>query len=78
MSNAFLNTPIEYLKNVGPQRADVLKKELHIFTYNNLLQYYPFRYVDKTKFYKVKEINADLPLCAVDEEKLQHTEMVGV
>jgi ATP-dependent DNA helicase RecG len=76
MSNAFLNTPIEYLKNVGPQRADVLKKELHIFTYNNLLQYYPFRYVDKTKFYKVKEINADLPYVQL-RGKITATEMVG-
>ena len=59
--NSFLETPIEYLKGVGPQRADVLKKELQIFTFGDLLSFYPFRYVDRTKFYKVKEINADLP-----------------
>ncbi|MBL7884328.1 MAG: ATP-dependent DNA helicase RecG [Bacteroidia bacterium] len=76
MSNAFLNTPIEYLKNVGPQRADVLKKELHIFTYHNLLQHYPFRYVDRTKFYKIKEINADLPYVQL-RGKITATEMVG-
>ncbi len=77
MSNNFLNTPIEYLKSVGPQRADLLKKELHIFNYSNLLTYYPFRYVDRTKFYKVKEINADLPYVQL-RGKITHTEMVGV
>jgi len=53
-------TAIEYLKGVGPQRADLLKKELGIFTFGDLLCYYPFRYVDKSKFYKIAEINSDL------------------
>lgn len=59
--NTFLETPIEYLKGVGPQRAEVLKKELQIFTFSDLLAFYPFRYVDRTKFYKINEINAELP-----------------
>jgi ATP-dependent DNA helicase RecG len=77
MSNSFLNTPIEYLKSVGPQKAELLKKELRIFKYYDLLTYYPFRYVDRTKFYKVKEINADLPFVQL-RGKIMHTEMVGV
>jgi ATP-dependent DNA helicase RecG len=77
MSSNFLNTPIEYLKSVGPQRAELLKKELHIFKYSDLLTYYPFRYVDRTKFYKVNEINADLPYVQL-RGKIRHTEMVGV
>ncbi|MEI7594648.1 MAG: ATP-dependent DNA helicase RecG [Bacteroidota bacterium] len=56
-----LDTPIEYLKGVGPQRAAILKKELDIHTYIDLLQYYPFRYVDKTKFYKINELYEELP-----------------
>ena len=40
----FFETKIEFLKGVGPQRADVLKKELQIFTYGDLIQHYPFRY----------------------------------
>lgn len=76
MSSNFLNTPIEYLKSVGPQKAELLKKELRIFNYSNLLTYYPFRYVDRTKFYKVKEINADLPYVQL-RGKISHTEMVG-
>jgi ATP-dependent DNA helicase RecG len=77
MSSNFLNTPIEYLKSVGPQKAELLKKELRIFKYTDLLTYYPFRYVDKTRFYKVKEISADLPYVQL-RGKIVHTEMVGV
>ncbi|MDD5569997.1 MAG: ATP-dependent DNA helicase RecG [Bacteroidales bacterium] len=61
MNRTFLETPIEYLKGVGPQRADVLKKELKVFTFEDLLSYFPFRYVDRTKFYKIRELTPDLP-----------------
>jgi ATP-dependent DNA helicase RecG len=61
MANLSLITPIEYLKGVGPQKADVLKKELQVFTIGDLLQHYPFRYIDRTKFYKIREIDTDLP-----------------
>jgi ATP-dependent DNA helicase RecG len=54
-----LSTPIEFLKGVGPVKADVLKKELGIFLYSDLLTYYPFRYVDRTKFTTIKEITDD-------------------
>lgn len=47
---------LEYIKGVGPQRAELLKKELGIFTIGDLLQFYPFRYEDRTRFYKIKEI----------------------
>jgi len=55
-----LDTPIEYLNGIGPQRAEVLKKELNIFTYRDLLTYYPFRYVDRTKFSTIREISDEL------------------
>lgn len=77
MSSTFLNTPIEYLKSVGPQKAEILKKELRIFKYADLLAFYPFRYVDRTKFYKVKEINVDLPFVQL-RGKITHTKMMGV
>ncbi|HVT85011.1 MAG TPA: ATP-dependent DNA helicase RecG [Chitinophagaceae bacterium] len=51
-----LSSPIEYLKGVGPQRADLLKKELNIFTFNDLLEHYPYRHVDKTKVNLIREI----------------------
>ena len=52
-----LNSPIEYLKGVGPQRADLLKKELNIFTFNDLLNHFPYRHVDKTRVSLIKEID---------------------
>lgn len=51
-----LQTPIEYLKGVGPSKSELLKKELKIFTYRDLLHLFPFRYVDRSKFYKINEI----------------------
>ena len=56
-----LATPIAYLKGVGPKRAEVLEKDLNIRTFEDLLHYYPFRYVDKSQFYKVSEVHSDLP-----------------
>ena len=61
MSATFLDTPIEYLKGIGPQRAEVLKSELGLFLFRDLLTHYPFRYVDRTKFQKISEISEDLP-----------------
>ena len=59
MSSAFLDTPIEYLKGVGPARAEVLKKELNIFTFGEILSCFPFRYVDRSRIYKISEIADD-------------------
>ena len=58
MTNHILDTQIEYLKGIGPKRAEILKKELGIFYYRDLLHHFPFRYVDKTKFYSIKDINS--------------------
>jgi len=59
--SSFFQTPIEFLKGVGPQRAELLQKELRIFTYGDLLQHYPFRHEDRTKFYAIKEVNETMP-----------------
>ena len=56
-----LDRPIEYLKGIGPQRAEVLKKELNIFLYKDLLTYFPFRYVDRTKFHTISEAADEMP-----------------
>lgn len=52
----FLKTPIEYLKGVGPERAKTLQSELGIFRYEDLLNHFPFRYVDRSKYYKINQI----------------------
>jgi ATP-dependent DNA helicase RecG len=55
MSN-LLQTPIEYLKGVGPNRGELLRKELGIRTYQDLVNFYPNRYLDRTRFYKINEL----------------------
>lgn len=55
-----LDTPIEFLKGVGPQRAESLQKELAVFRYRDLLELYPFRYIDKTRFHTISQLQTDL------------------
>jgi len=57
--STLLQKPIEYLKGVGPQRGDMLKKELQIFTCGDLLSHYPYRYIDRSRIYKIEEIQND-------------------
>lgn len=52
----FFDTSLEFLKGVGPQRAALLQKELRLFTFGDLIQHYPFRHEDRTRFYSVKEV----------------------
>mgnify|MGYP001162855208 FL=1 len=51
-----LQTPIEYLKGVGPNRANLLKQELDINSFQDLLHFFPHRYIDRSKFYKISEL----------------------
>jgi len=74
--NSILDTQIEFLKGIGPQRGDMLKKELGIFTYYDLLSLYPFRYVDRSKIYKIKEITEELPYVQL-KGKIIKTETLG-
>ena len=54
-----LQTPIEYLKGVGPYRAALLKSELGLHTYQDLLHFFPNRYLDRTKYYLISELRAE-------------------
>ena len=56
MNANFLQTPIDYLKGVGPNRADLLKKELGIHTFQDLLNLFPNRYLDRTQYYKIAQL----------------------
>jgi ATP-dependent DNA helicase RecG len=56
MNPNFLQTPIDYLKGVGPNRADLLKKELGIHTFQDLLNLYPNRYLDRTQYHKIGQL----------------------
>ncbi|MBK5191869.1 MAG: ATP-dependent DNA helicase RecG [Flavobacteriaceae bacterium] len=56
MNANLMQTPIDYLKGVGPTRADLLRKELGIHTYQDFINFFPNRYLDKTRFYKINEL----------------------
>jgi ATP-dependent DNA helicase RecG len=60
MTREYLETPVEFLKGVGPKRAELLNAELNIHTFDDLLGYYPFRYVDRSRIFKISEIEPDL------------------
>jgi len=55
--NNLLQTPIEYLKGVGPQRGELLRKEVGIHKYSDLINFFPNRYIDRTRYYKINELN---------------------
>ena len=56
MNINLFQTPIDYLKGVGPNRADLLKKELGIYTFQDLANLFPNRYLDRTQFYKINQL----------------------
>ena len=72
----FFSTSIEYLKGVGLQKADLLKKELQLFNYGDLIQHYPFRYEDRTRFYRIAELNDQMPYVQL-KGRIRTMEMVG-
>ena len=72
----FLSTPIEYLKGVGPQKADILHKEFNIYNFRDLLFYLPYRHVDKSKIYRIADINSDSAYIQIKGRIISH-EIVG-
>jgi ATP-dependent DNA helicase RecG len=57
--STLLSSPIEYLKGVGPLRADMLKKELNLYTFGDLLNHFPHRHIDKTQVTDIAQITPD-------------------
>jgi len=57
----YLQQDIQFLPGVGPKRADMLRQELNINSFEDLLTYYPYRYVDRSKFYKISEVTSHMP-----------------
>jgi ATP-dependent DNA helicase RecG len=76
LSKQVFQTPIEYLKGVGLSRADVFKKELEIFTFEDLLRHFPYKHIDRTRFYKIREVQPDLPYVQV-LARLKSKEILG-
>ena len=74
--STFLTTPIEYLKGVGPQRGDLMRKEFEIDTFRDLLYYYPFRYVDRSVIHQIREINFNTQYIQL-RGRISYFDMVG-
>ncbi len=74
--DSFLNTPIKYIKGVGPAKESSFQTELGIFTLNDLLYYFPYRYIDRSKIYQIKEIQEDMPYVQL-KGKLSNLQTLG-
>lgn len=67
---------IKYLQGVGPQRATLLQKELQIASFGDLLYYFPYKYVDKSKIYTISQVDGNMPYIQL-KGKFLHIEVVG-
>ncbi|HEY8389165.1 MAG TPA: ATP-dependent DNA helicase RecG, partial [Parasegetibacter sp.] len=74
--STILSSPIEYLKGVGPVRAELLKKELNIFTFRDLLEHFPYRHIDRTEVRLIRDITPQTEYIQVSG-KLIHIEKIG-
>lgn len=72
----FFDTKIEFLKGVGPAKAELLNNELQIFTFGNLIQHYPFRYEDRSKFHVINEVSNSSTYIQL-KGRINHVEMIG-
>lgn len=71
-----LDTPIEFLKGVGPARSELMRTEMGVRTFGDLLHYYPFRHIDRSKFYKISEINPEANMVQV-KGKFKRIDSIG-
>jgi ATP-dependent DNA helicase RecG len=76
LNTQVFQTPVEYLKGVGPSRAEVLKKELQIVNFDDLLRHFPYKHIDRTRFYKLRDIHPDMPYVQVIA-RLTRKEIIG-
>jgi ATP-dependent DNA helicase RecG len=72
----FLDQEIKFLPGVGPKKAELLDKELKIKTFRDLIYYFPFKYIDRTKFYSIAEIHSQMPYIQI-KGKIRSMETAG-
>ncbi len=70
------DTPIEFLKGVGPQRAELLRSELGVRTVGDLVRHYPFRHIDRSKFYPISEVDPNAALVQI-KGKFMRLDSIG-
>ena len=75
--SGILSQDIKFLPGVGPRKAVLLNQELKVFTLGDLIYYFPFKYVDRTKFYTIREIDTSLPYIQV-RGRITGSELIGV
>ncbi len=63
--SSVLDQDIMYLPGVGPRKKEILGKQLNITTWRDLLEYYPYKYVDRTKVYRIDELTGDMPFVQI-------------
>ena len=63
--NSILEQDIMYLSGVGPKRKDLLSKELGLNTWRDLLEYYPYKYVDRSRIYTINEMDGNMPFVQI-------------
>jgi len=72
----FLDQDIKFIPGVGPKRAELLYKELKLKSFRDLIYYFPYKYIDRTKFYSISELHAQMPYIQV-KGKIRTLETVG-
>lgn len=65
-----------YLPGVGPKKAEVLQKEIEVFTLEDMIYYFPYKYIDRSKIFKIREINGNMPYIQL-KGRIHHYETVG-
>ena len=63
--SSILDQDIMYLPGVGPKKKEILSKELGICSYGDLLEYYPYKYVDRTKVFHISELTSEMPFVQI-------------
>ena len=76
MANYLLNSEIKYLPGIGPKRAELLQKELGVATFRDLLYFFPFRYVDRSKIYTTRELQPTMAYIQV-RGKITKSSLIG-
>lgn len=73
--SSILDQDIMYMPGVGPKKKELLSKELGISSYGDLLEYYPYKYVDRTKVFHISELTADMPFVQIKGKILSYEEI---
>ena len=75
MSSALLETALTYLPGIGPKRAETLQKELGLKTWGDLLYYFPYKHIDRSRLYRTSELTSDMPFVQIRGQFISFEQM---